>query len=233
MQTATGLELSDCTHSASAVTLATIFVEGKPHRIKCYAPWQSGRQTVEAFVSASFADRHGAQVKQFLPLLVSLEDTAGAIRSVAGVRCAAFGPLFLEQYLQQPIESVLSQQAGVAVCREDVVEVGNLAGEGGYSRFLFVALSDVLRSWNLQWLVFTGTRLVRNTFKRIGLLPWDLGAARAECLQGDATEWGRYYAEDPHVMAGPIKAGVDALREKQVYAALGYCRKVDELQMVV
>lgn len=207
----------------TAVTLASILVEGKQHWIKCYAPWHLGREAVERFVAESFAKMHGAQVKKFLPWLVILEDQKGVIKSVAGVRFAAVEPLFLEQYFELPIEKVLQQYTGKTVVRDGVVEVGNLAGDGnGFSRYLFVALSDVLSAWDLQWLVFTGTRRVRNTFKKFGLLPWDLGVADGDRLKGYATEWGSYYAQDPHVMAGPIASGVEALRDRQVYTAMGY-----------
>ncbi|MFZ3116692.1 MAG: thermostable hemolysin, partial [Variovorax sp.] len=68
------------------------------------------RAEVEAFVRDIFARRYGAQVQQFAPVLVSLQDH-GEIVAAAGYRSAADAPLFLERYLPSPVEALLAAQA--------------------------------------------------------------------------------------------------------------------------
>ena len=93
---------------------------------------EPGRERLEQFVAETFAQAHGATVHAFMPSMLGLEDGGGRLRCVLGLRGAESGELFLERYLDRPIEESIAQAAGLdsAIPRGTIVEVGNLAGRG-------------------------------------------------------------------------------------------------------
>lgn len=166
------------------------------------------RARIEAFVADLYRRRHGAQLRSFLPELLAFHDGHGEVRAVVGLRNAAAGPLFLEQYLDAPAEAIVSARTGRQVERRLVVEVGNLAVSApGDIRALVAHLLALLHDAGLRWVLFTATRQLRNTFARIGLVPMELAEARAERLRGDTSDWGSYYAVQPMVVLGDLDAG--------------------------
>ena len=98
------------------------------------------RAELEAFVGAAFRRRHDALVTSFMPTLLSFRDREGDLRGVVGLRGAVSQPLYLEQYLEQPIETAIAAATGQSVRREQVVEVGNLAGANCRAAMRMVAL---------------------------------------------------------------------------------------------
>jgi len=162
------------------------------------------RAEVEAFVRDIFAQRYGARVQQFAPVLVSLQDH-GEIVSAAGYRSAADAPLFLERYLPSPIESLLAAQAVAQPARRSVVEVGHLAASrSGEGRRLIALLGPHLAMHGFQWVVGTLTTELRQLFVRIGVTPLALGTADPAALGADAADWGSYYDHRPVVLAGHL-----------------------------
>lgn len=162
------------------------------------------RAEVEAFVHGIFAQRYGARVKQFAPVLVSLQDH-GEIVAAAGYRSAADAPLFLERYLSSPIEMLLAAQAVAPPMRGSVVEVGHLAASrAGEGRRLIALLGPHLETQGFQWVVSTLTTELRQLFVRIGVTPLALGTADPAALGADATHWGSYYDHRPVVLAGHL-----------------------------
>lgn len=175
-----------------------------------------GRAELEQLVAGAFERSHGATVRSFMPNLVGLEDRGGALRGAAlGYRGAAGGPLFLEQYLDRPIEQVIAARVtdGRAVQRADIVEVGNLAGRGCRSAIYLVAqLPRFLVGKGYRWLTFTGTQRVRDILEGLGAPLLDLGVADPGRLAAGADEWGRYYEAAPRVMAGWLPDGLKFAR---------------------
>ena len=160
------------------------------------------RREVEAFVNAAFARKHGAQVRSFMPTLLASRDRAGPL-GVVGLRAAQEHSLYLEHYLDAPIERVLAERVGGEVPRARIVEVGHLASRNclGAAR-MAAALPRYLLARNYEWIVFTGTRTVRGILDRLGAPLHELASATAECVSGTPDSWGRYYDTDPRVYAG-------------------------------
>lgn len=177
---------------------------------------EAGRAELEQLVAGAFERSHGATVRSFMPNLVGLEDRGGALRGAAlGYRGAAGGPLFLEQYLDRPIEQAIAARVtdGRAVQRADIVEVGNLAGRGCRSAIYLVAqLPRFLVGKGYRWLTFTGTQRVRDILEGLGAPLLDLGVADPGRLAAGADEWGRYYEAAPRVMAGWLPDGLKFAR---------------------
>jgi hypothetical protein len=180
-----------------------------PFRLRPVAPASPCREAAEQLIAGAFLARHGAQVREFLPELVALQNRTGDLRAVAGYRGAATGALFLEQYLAHPAEQDLSTQIGQPVSRSAIVEVGNLAGGTCRSaRHLVCLLPRFLLDRGYTWVVFTATSVVRDVLASVGASLVELAPAEASRLVGGADAWGRYYDADPRVMAGYLPSGI-------------------------
>jgi hypothetical protein len=166
------------------------------------------RGPYEQLIRSKYAQVHGARLEQFMPQLVGCLDGDGQALAVLGYRSAADGALFLEQYLDLPIEGAIAQAGDAAgpvtgLRRDQIVEVGNFASRDRSATVELVRrLPDHLARRGFRWLVFTGTPHVRALVAGFGAPLVDLGPADATRLQGDAGQWGRYYEETPRVMAG-------------------------------
>jgi len=163
------------------------------------------RSELERFIAERFRTVYGANVSHFCAHLLGLRDASGMWRAAAGYTPAASGALFLEQYLDAPIEEVLSRAVQRAVPRSRIVEVGNLAAvPPGFARSFVPALGRHLLERDYPWVVFTATRQVRNLLRRLCFKAHALAPATRARLSDDGAAWGSYYANDPTVMAGSL-----------------------------
>jgi len=167
-------------------------------------PDDADRAEVESFIHEVYARRYGARVLQFAPVLAFLRDATGIV-AAAGYRSAEHSPLFLERYLDAPVEALLGRNQGVAPARQDIVEVGHLAASrAGEGRRLIFMLGEHLARQEFQWVVSTLTQELRHLFLRIGVTPLTLGAAHPAALGDEAAQWGTYYDHTPLVLAGHL-----------------------------
>jgi hypothetical protein len=170
--------------------------------LEVHGPGSAGRGAVEAFISRIYAQRFGADLRSFAPMLVSLRDDGGLV-AAAGYRPAAQGALFLERYLDAPVHTLLGAQDGVA--RERIVEVGHLVGDqSGAGRRLITLMGPHLAAQGFEWVVSTLTEELRHLFVRIGVTPLALGRADPAVLGDEAALWGSYYEHHPVVLAGHL-----------------------------
>ena len=161
------------------------------------------RIELEAFVQAAFKRRHDANVTSFMPTLLSFRDTVGRLRGVVGLREAECSPLYLEQYLERPIEAAIAAATGQPVRRTQVVEVGNLAGANCRAAVRMVALLPAyLLSLDYRWIAFTATSSVRTILAGFGAPLVELARADGARIAQGQDQWGRYYEKDPRVFAG-------------------------------
>ena len=167
----------------------------------------------EDFIATRFARAYGARVAHFLPHLLGVRDGLGRWHAAAGYGAAQGAHLFLEQYLDAPVEATLAGALGRPVERGEVVEVGNLAAvSAGAARRLIPQLARHLHRLGYRWVAFTATRALRNSFLRLGLKPLPIAPADRARLADRGASWGAYYEQDPLVMAGKIALGLDAER---------------------
>lgn len=179
------------------------------------------RAPAEAFIRERFFARYGADVRHFMPTLLQLETADGTLQSAVGMRGAASGTLFLERYLDRPVEVEIAARFAVRPRRDRIVEVGNLAARGaGHARLLIVSLTELLLADGFEWVVFTGTPEVLNSFRRLDLVPLAIAPADPARMGEELADWGTYYASRPQVMAGDIRGGHARLM------AGGSCRRL-------
>ncbi len=175
------------------------------------------RAEIEAFITAVYRRRYGAELDAFLPLLLAFRDAAGTLVAAVGMRRASAGRLFVESYLHLPAERVIAAHARAAVRRAALVEIGNFAAlTPGAARELIATLIPLLQGAELRWVVWVATRQLRNAFERLALTTHSLGPANPERLGAAANRWGSYYAAKPELLYGdlgsvtrPRRAAVD------------------------
>lgn len=177
--------------------------EKVPYRVHFSREGDADRPELERFISGAFEFTHGARVTQFMPFLMSLRDQNDRLVAVCGLRSATDGPLFLERYLDQPIEKRLSTRMGYSIYRSEIVEVGNFAvAEAGAARGLVNEIVHQLYATSKQWAVFTVVPLISNAFTRLGIQAEVLGEAHKACLPPEEQAmWGSYYEQRPKIMA--------------------------------
>ncbi len=177
------------------------------------APWQTrihsdgtaDRRDAEAYLEETYARTFDGRIRGHFPNLMSVRDAGGAVQAAVGFRFADEGPLFLEQYLDEPVEQAIARNVGAPVSRGQIAEIGNLAADNHEaSLFIFAALARRLKVQGGAYAVATATRQLRRRFRRIGIATQSLGAADPGRLPSGAAEWGSYYARNPEVLAGAI-----------------------------
>ncbi len=176
------------------------------------------RARVEEFIRQRFAEEHHADIRHFMPYLLRIrEDGSGAWRAITGLRPATKGdvprPLFVEHYLDQPVEREVADATGTTLQRHDIVEIGNLAEtSSGGGRHAIIALTGFLTGYGFQWVVFTAITRLANAFSRLGMEPTPLAIADPSKLSPEEQrEWGSYYDNNPVVMCGRIRDGFRTL----------------------
>ncbi len=179
-------------------------------RVRAAGPDSPIRPDLEEFVRRRFERTHGAQVRSFMPTLLSIEDRSGQRVGVIGFRCAAEGPLYLEQYLDLPIERAIAAGAvTLPPARRDIVEIGNLACPTGRAGLLAISvLPAYLAARGYAWIAFTATRTVRRLLDELDAPHFELAEAREARVAAAPDDWGSYYAQEPRVHAARLRDGL-------------------------
>lgn len=166
------------------------------------------RHATENLIRSRFRKSFGADLHTLMPRLFTMTDAGGDLVCAFGLREAAKERLYMEQYLDQPVEHAIASFSRRAVARSHIIEVGNLAAMPGNARSMIVTLTRYLYYADFHWVVFTGVAALRAAFLRLGLQPVTLAAAEPSRLDpADLAKWGDYFAASPQVMAGDIRNG--------------------------
>jgi hypothetical protein len=164
-----------------------------------------GRREAERLIEAAFQRKYGARLTGHYPNLISVASADGEIIASVGFRGASEEPLFLEAYLDTPIETALSAAAGRDVQRAEIVEIGSLAATShGASPFLFVTLAALLQYRGFTYATATATRALRRWIEALDFPLVTLGVADPRRLADRGAAWGSYYAAQPRIVAGDI-----------------------------
>jgi hypothetical protein len=190
------------------------------------------REEVERFIHDSFEDSFAANLQAYSPAILTMR-CFDHISGTAGLRPAGQFPLFLEQYLNQDIESLLSSIMGKQIARGDIVEVGNLVSkQRGASHLLFLLFTAMLHQAGYRWIVFTATQGLRNTLKRLGFEFTYLAEARPESLDETVLQdWGSYYSTKPQVVAGDLSEAMNIIQSRPLFRRVArlYRHKINYL----
>jgi len=158
------------------------------------------------FVDQVFCREYGADRAASFPTYL-----ASATGAVLGYRRAGDETLFLEAYLDRPIENFVGPAFGRDIARHAIIEIGNLASTNAMAMVDLwgAAANDLGASGEVVVATLTGS--LRRMFRRIGIALHDLGKADPLRLGTAGVAWGSYYAQDPRVCAGEIAQGQAAI----------------------
>lgn len=184
-------------------------LRAKPTVVSIVPAFSRDRENVEQFIVDVYAKAYGARISVRYPVLMSVRDEDGRILAATGFRPAAEEPLFLEQYLNASVDEVLKTP------RSRIVEIGNLASEGGgASLYLFAALAAYLNYRNFTQAVVTSTDFLEARFRQLGLRPKRHAKADPSLLLTPGENWGSYYDTQPHVISGSVEHGYKRLQHQ-------------------
>lgn len=165
------------------------------------------------FIRTNFAEHYQAKIHTIPATLVALQNARGETTAVSGLRYGARDKLFLEQYIDGPVENYLGSDGDVD--RTRIVEICNLtAPTPGQVRYLMIALATYLHSAGFEWVVCTAIGSLCNTLSRMSLTPVVLGIADPARLGKAAADWGSYYDKNPRVIAGHLAEAANVLSVK-------------------
>lgn len=162
------------------------------------------RTELESRIRAGFGQHFQACIEGFMPQLAVYRHASGA-EGVIGIRDAAADTLFLESYLDRPIDMAVSQYAGYGVQRGEIAEVGQFViSDRETVADFFRDLVPFLKSQGYDWVCFTGTNRIRALLSRIGFEGRPIATAIRERVTASGDDWGSYYDHDPVVIVGKL-----------------------------
>jgi hypothetical protein len=162
------------------------------------------RRSLEERVRTGFGFHFGAAIHGFMPQLALYRHHTGR-EGVIGVRSAADQPLFLEHYLDAPIQLMIAEASGQAVSRSRIAEVGQfVVDDRDIVGSFFRDLVPFLRREGFDWVCFTGTNRIRAILKRVGLNGLAVATAAADRAAPTGDHWGNYYDHEPIVIVGKL-----------------------------
>lgn len=173
------------------------------------------RQEVEHYIATRYADAFNAQITEFMPTFMAIVDQHQQLLSVCGYRVASEGPLFLEQYLHQPADILMTAHCRKPIIRHQLVEFGQLASfSPGMSPLHFMLMARYLADNGFEWCIFTATDPLYAMMCRLGLELTVLSDANPDCIPDAEATWGTYYHHRPRISAGNLAAGLNKLSER-------------------
>ncbi len=184
----------------------------RPVEIRVVTRGHAERRLIEAFIEDVYRRSHDASITTHYPTLLSLHGAGGDVLAAVGLRSAARDRLFLEQYLQSPVEDAIAAATGRPIGRAEIAEIGSLASLGnGASVFLVIAAATFLDTRRFSYAVVTANDAMRRIICTFGFDHTVLGAARGEALADGGRNWGSYYGCGPQMLAGPVGPACDLI----------------------
>src|ERR1700733_7253719 len=179
------------------------------------------RRSAEEFIKNTYAARYGARLETFPSRIIALLDHRGEILCAAGLRFLDDG-FFSENYLDVPIEDVVSAISARPVNRGAIFEVTTLASRAPLATAEFISeIGTFGEKAGFEWSFFTLTRRLQLLVRRLGIPLTYLGEADRRRI-ADSERWGTYYASEPKVYAVAsrrLTKGSDFDQKRGRYAA--------------
>ena len=158
------------------------------------------RNNLESYIAEKYKQAHKASISKFMPILLEMTK-GGESQAALGLRPGHYRPMFLEQYLDSPIEQQISRLAKQPIDRCSLIEIGNLVvTQRRAGLLLFVILGKLVAEAGYDWLIFTVTGEVERLLRSLGFDPQYLVAADPARVKGGTENWGHYYDNNPRVM---------------------------------
>jgi len=128
-----------------------------------------------------------------------------------GFRLAGAERLFLEDYLDEPIERAVSAALDIEIGRDRIVEIGAHASVRSRATVALWARTARHLDGLADVAVAVLTAPLRLMFERLGIVIHDLGDADPSRLRDGGRGWGSYYDQRPRIYAGLIAPALPKL----------------------
>jgi Thermostable hemolysin len=168
------------------------------------------RTSVEELIARRYAEEYQATLRFEYPDFQA-QKCCGETKAALGYRRADVGALFLETYLDAPVESVLQDALGRNFARRDIVEIGNLASCNAPAMVALWAKTANDLGSDAEIAIAVLTAPLRVMFGRLGIPLTEIAPADPARLCGNMREWGAYYKNAPLICAGLIAEGQERL----------------------
>lgn len=163
-------------------------------------------------IRRKYRESFGASARPNYAAWLQAASAAAATAGAALGYCRAGAqPLFLEAYLDAPVEVLVAGALGRPVARDAIVEIGNFAADNALAMVELWGTAANDLGGTSEIAVATLTAPLRRMFARIGLPLIEIAPALPERLGDGAAQWGSYYALEPVVCAGVIADGQAAI----------------------
>jgi Thermostable hemolysin len=193
------------------------------------------RKNVEHFIHHGFAKTYNADVSITMPWLLTIRDSK--YKAALGIRSAT-SPLFIEQYISEPIEQAIAKNFAqpsnkklsescfecnetVAISRSKIAEIGHLYSNG--KRFtlpLLLVTAVSLFCNDYRFMVFSGTEHVLKLIAKTGVKCSFIADAKQENLNDSQDNWGTYYETNPKVVSISLIEVMTLINDHPLYASL-------------
>ncbi|SFB97082.1 thermostable hemolysin [Pseudoalteromonas denitrificans] len=175
-----------------------VHMSAKQRRVNlnmCFDDNSELRAQLQSFITEGFEKAFDAHVSSFLPLLIQLGDSKP--RATLGLRSAR-SALFIEQYLNAPIEKLILSSK--PVLRNEIAELGNLySSNRRFTVPLFMTMAVSLFLADFKYLTFSGTDQVRTLLTKLDVSFVELKDAKQDALKEGMNDWGDYYLHAPKI----------------------------------
>ncbi len=165
---------------------------------------------IKRFVSERFQARLAARPDPHFASWHTVSAADGALGATLGYRGATEERLFLETYLDAPIEAVASRALRREVGRARIVEIGCLAAISPPALVRLWAESAVAFAGQYDVAVATLSASLRRLIIRAGVPIVELAPADPARI-AEPERWGSYYDDAPMVCAGWTHSGAAGL----------------------
>ncbi|WP_064604333.1 thermostable hemolysin [Photobacterium sp. J15] len=173
------------------------------------------RHEVEQYVANRYEHAFHAHLNEFMPIFLAIYDPQNKLLSACGYRVASKEKLFLEQYLNQPANTLISKRYAEIISRDKLIEFGQLASfSPGMSPIHFMLMTNYLVERGFEWCIFTATDTLYAMMCKLKLNPSVLADANPNDIPNADSVWGSYYQHRPRICCGNILAAHKQLTER-------------------
>ena len=200
--------------------------------IELYSPLDKQRLEVQDYIAKQYKNIYQAEIQEFLPFLMSFQ-CKNLVSAAVGFKSAGNNPLFVEQYLDAPVETAMSELVQQDIERKSIIEIGNLAATWkGTSQLVLAILPIILERAGYKWAVFTATSQVDKLLKKIQINMTTLCEADVNRVNNEDAIWGTYYNQSsPHVVFGSLTGIEERLSKQRIIKNLleHYSDSIDQI----
>jgi len=168
--------------------------------------WRESATLVSKVFMTNFGARVVPDPDQFIAYMGQDDDGRDEVEACIGISFVEKGPVFVERYLDAPIQDVLSAAAGQEVRREQVLQLGSVASIRNLAGAeIYRAMPLIQTCLGRSYAVMTMTNRSAALAKRLGLISHPLCEADGTRLGAEElADWGTFYDQRPSVRWGRL-----------------------------